>query len=140
MAWRNKSFCAAFFQKAATFFPAACVRGRDDAHDLGPRAVTALLEIDLDAIAANWRALDAMHAGRTAGVVKADAYGLGAAQVAPKLLAIGCRHFFTAHVSEALAIRALLPGAMLAVLNGILPGEAEEFAARDIVPVCGALA
>ena len=48
--------------------------------------MTALLEIDLDAIAANWRALDAMHAGRTAGVVKADAYGLGAAQVAPKLL------------------------------------------------------
>ena len=115
------------------------MRGRDDAHDLGPRVVTALLEIDLDAVAANWRALDAMHAGRTAGVVKADAYGLGAAQVAPKLLSIGCKHFFTAHVSEALAIRALLPGAMLAVLNGILPGEADEFAARDIVPVCGAL-
>lgn len=101
--------------------------------------MTALLEIDLDAIAANWRALDAMHAGQTAGVVKADAYGLGAARVAPKLLAIGCRHFFTAHLSEALAIRVLLPGAMLAVLNGILPGEATEFAIRDIVPVCGAL-
>ncbi|HEY1856576.1 alanine racemase [Acidocella sp.] len=101
--------------------------------------MTALLEIDLDAIAANWRALDAMHAGQTAGVVKADAYGLGATHVAPKLLAIGCRHFFTAHLSEALTIRVLLPGAMLAVLNGILSGEAAEFSARNIVPVCGAL-
>ena len=101
--------------------------------------MTALLEIDLDAIAANWRALDAMHAGQTAGVVKADAYGLGATHVAPKLLAIGCRHFFTAHLSEALVIRVLLPGAMLAVLNGILSGEAAEFSARNIVPVCGAL-
>ena len=98
--------------------------------------MTALLEIDLDAIAANWRALDAMHAGHTAGVVKADAYGLGAAHVAPKLLSIGCRHFFTAHLSEALSIRVLVPGAMLAVLNGILPGEAAEFSARGIVPVC----
>jgi alanine racemase len=101
--------------------------------------VTALLEIDLDAIAANWRALDAMHAGHTAGVVKADAYGLGATHVAPKLLSIGCRHFFTAHLSEALSIRVLVPGAMLAVLNGILPGEAAEFSARGLVPVCGAL-
>ena len=101
--------------------------------------MTALLEIDLDAIAANWRALDAMHAGQTAGVVKADAYGLGATQVAPKLLAAGCRHFFTAHLSEALAIRALLPGAMLGVLNGIQPGEVAEFATLNIVPVCGAL-
>jgi alanine racemase len=101
--------------------------------------MTALLEIDLDAIAANWRTLDAMHAGETAGVVKADAYGLGATHVAPKLFAIGCRHFFTAHLSEALAIRVLLPGAMLAVLNGLLPGEAAEFSTRQIVPVCGAL-
>ncbi len=101
--------------------------------------MTALLEIDLDAIAANWRALDEMHAGATAGVVKADAYGLGAAHVAPKLLATGCRHFFTAHLSEALAIRPLLPGAMLAVLNGLLPGEEAEFSTGNIVPVCGAL-
>ncbi|MDA3858150.1 MAG: alanine racemase, partial [Roseovarius sp.] len=37
---------------------------------------TAILTIDLDAIVANWRALDAMTEGETAAVVKADAYGL----------------------------------------------------------------
>jgi alanine racemase len=103
-------------------------------------AHAAILDIDLDALAANWLALDARHPGATAGVVKADAYGLGAAYVAPKLFAAGCRHFFVAHFSEALAIRDLVPGAMLAVLNGLLPGEAQEYAARDILPVLGSLA
>ena len=96
------------------------------------------LTIDLGAIAENWRSLDRSHAGATAGVIKADAYGLGAAQVGPALLAAGCRHFFVAHLSEALAVRPYLPGAMLAVLNGLLPGEAAAFAAHDLVPVLGA--
>ena len=41
--------------------------------------------------------------GPVAGVVKADAYGLGAAAVAPALYAAGCRHFFVALLDEALA-------------------------------------
>jgi len=102
--------------------------------------MTAILDIDLNAIAANWRNLDASHAGATAGIVKANAYGLGAAYVAPKLFAAGCRHFFVAHLAEALAIRNLLPGAMLAVLNGLLREDVREYSARDITPVLGSLA
>jgi alanine racemase len=101
--------------------------------------MTAFLDIDLQAIAANWRSLDATHPGATAGIVKANAYGLGAAYVAPKLFAAGCRHFFTAHFAEALAIRDLLPGTMLAVLNGLLPEEVREFSAHEITPVLGSL-
>ncbi len=101
--------------------------------------MTALLEIDLDAIAWNWRALDAMHPGATAGVIKADAYGLGALQVAPKLLAAGCQNFLVAHLAEAMAVRKLIPGAMLGVLNGLLERQAAEFSAEGIVPVLGAL-
>jgi alanine racemase len=101
---------------------------------------SATLEIDLDAIAANWRALDGMHEGATAGVVKANAYGLGAEYVAPKLFAAGCRHFFTAHLAEALAIRDLVPGALLGVLHGILPGEEPAFAEHAFTPVLGSLA
>ncbi|MBU6497245.1 MAG: alanine racemase [Rhodospirillales bacterium] len=100
----------------------------------------AVLEIDLAAIAANWRALAARHpGGAVAGVVKADAYGLGAAQVAPALHAAGCRHFFTAHLAEALAIRPLLPGAMLGVLNGLLPGDEALCAEHGITPALGSL-
>ncbi|MCC6006281.1 MAG: alanine racemase, partial [Rhodobacteraceae bacterium] len=44
----------------------------------------AILTIDLDAITANWRALAACAGGAEAGaVVKADAYGLGAARMTP---------------------------------------------------------
>ena len=74
-----------------------------------PRA-GATLEVDLAAIVANWRLLAARHrSGPVAGVVKADAYGLGAAAVAPALFAAGCRHFFVATLDEALALRPLLP-------------------------------
>ena len=98
----------------------------------------ARLEIDLAAIQANWRSLAARHpTGPVAGVVKADAYGLGATRVAPALFAAGCRHFFTAHLSEALAIRPRLPGALLAVLNGLPPGSEASFAHHDITPVLG---
>ena len=47
-----------------------------------PPGVGAVLEVDLAAIVANWRLLSARHhAGPVAGVVKADAYGLGVRQV-----------------------------------------------------------
>jgi alanine racemase len=108
-------------------------------------APTATLTIDLAAIAANWRTLSARHpTGPVAGVVKADAYGLGAAQVVPALAAAGCRHFFVAKFAEALQIRALIPPlesgeAMLAVLNGLAPGDEDLFAAHGIAPVLGSL-
>jgi alanine racemase len=97
-----------------------------------------ILEVDIGAIVANWRALGARLApGATcAGVVKADAYGLGAAQVAPALARAGCTEFFVAHLEEALNLRPLLPGAAsIFVLNGCLPGEEGAFVASDLVPV-----
>jgi alanine racemase len=102
--------------------------------------MTATLTIDLAAIVANWRALAAWHEGETAAVVKADAYGLGAAHVAPALAAAGCGQFFVAHLDEALAIRPLVPGAGIAVLNGLAAGRAAAYVAHDIIPVIGSLA
>lgn len=82
-----------------------------------------LLRIDLGAIVANWQALRARHDQETAAVVKADAYGLGAAPVARALRAAGCRSFFVAHLSEGIALRqALGPGPDIFVLNGFPPG------------------
>lgn len=96
------------------------------------------LEIDLAAIVANWQALAALHP-KVGAVLKADAYGHGARHVAPALFAAGCRHFFTAHLDEALAIHGHVPGALLAVLNGLLPGDEARFAAEGIRPVLGSL-
>ncbi len=104
-----------------------------------PSHAGGIVAIDTAALADNWRALAARHAAPTAAVVKADGYGLGATRIAPSLAAAGCRHFFVAHLQEALALRPLLPGAMLAVLNGPLPGTEAEFAANDILPVLNSL-
>jgi alanine racemase len=105
-----------------------------------PPVAFALLEIDVAAIVANWRALRDAHGGRpTAAVLKADAYGTGAVQAASGLYRAGCRHFFTAHLAEAIPLRALVPGALLATLNGLLPGTEAEHVAHDVTPVLGSL-
>lgn len=101
----------------------------------------ALLTIDVDAICANWRALKARLArAECAAVVKADAYGLGALQVAPALYRAGCRHFFVAHLDEGIALRPALPGeATVYILHGALPGAEPELVAHGLVPVVNSL-
>jgi len=72
-----------------------------------------------------------------AAVVKADAYGLGAAQVARALFDQECRHFFVAHFSEALVVREAVPekDAIIYVLNGPFGADPQAFAAAGLVPV-----
>ncbi len=96
-----------------------------------------VLTIDLGAVAANWRILAATaHPAECAAVVKADAYGLGVAAVAPALAEAGCRSFFVAHLDEAIALRDLLGAApSIFVLNGIPPGTAAAFDAHRLLPV-----
>jgi alanine racemase len=107
----------------------------------GAQRAGAILEIDLGAIVANWHLLRSLHpSGPVAGVVKADGYGLGAAHVARALHVAGCRHFFVALLDEALAIRELVPDALLAVLGGLIPGSEPDYLAFDIVPVLCSLA
>ena len=101
--------------------------------------MTAFLDIYVSAVVANWRLLAGLNQGETAAVVKADAYGLGAVQVAPVLAAAGCKTFFTAHLAEAVALRPLLPGARILVLNGLATHAAADFIAHEIIPVLGSL-
>ena len=69
-----------------------------------------LITIDIGAIAANWLYLDSLSPGttETAAVVKADAYGLGAAMIAPPLAGVGCRSFFVMSLAEAVSLRTAL--------------------------------
>lgn len=99
------------------------------------------LTIDLGALRDNYLALAAMApASQTAAVVKADAYGLGADMVSQTLFDAGCRHFFVAHIDEALALRLRLPAqARIFVLNGLQPGNEASCAAMAITPVLNSL-
>jgi len=96
----------------------------------------ARLAIDLDAIVANWRGLAALGTAETGAVVKADAYGLGAARVAPALARAGARHFFVAIAEEGAALRAILgPGPEIHVFSGHMPGDAPLIAGHGLVPL-----
>ncbi len=100
------------------------------------------LTIDLDAIAANWRALDRMSGAdvQTAAVVKADAYGLGASRVARALAQAGARRFFVAQAEEGAAVRqALGPGPQIAVLSGHMAGDTEMIHDLDLTPMLNSL-
>jgi alanine racemase len=112
---------------------------------LGRRAaetVTAasVLTIDLGAIAANYRTLKSRldPSCECAAVVKADAYGLGAAQVAPALVHAGCRSFFVFTIDEGIALRQALqpvaPEAAVYVMQGPLPGTEALFDRHRLVP------
>lgn len=99
--------------------------------------VRALLTIDLDAVAANWRALDRSSGPgcETAAVVKADAYGLGAAPVARALVSAGARTLFVAQAMEGVALReALGPGVAILVFEGHMEGQADAIGGAGLIP------
>jgi alanine racemase len=102
---------------------------------------SAVLTIDCAAIVANWRDLAARHGAEVAAVLKADAYGLGAAPVGSALAAAGCRVFFVAHLAEGMALRAVLgPAPRIAVLNGFAPGADDDAALTPVLNALGDLA
>ncbi|MEM9392533.1 MAG: alanine racemase [Pseudomonadota bacterium] len=87
---------------------------------------TATLTIDLDALVANWRALDAASARNvmTGAVVKADGYGLDAGRVAAALADAGARQFFVAGADEGITVRkAIGPGPAINVFSGHMDGD-----------------
>ncbi len=100
--------------------------------------MTPVLTIDLDAIATNWRGLaaDAGAGVETGAVVKADAYGLGAARVGPALAAAGVRTFFVALAEEGVALRAALgPGPAIHVFSGYMAGDRGAMAGAQLSPL-----
>jgi alanine racemase len=101
------------------------------------RQPDSVLDIDLDAVAANWRLLRGRlkRGVEAAAVVKADAYGLGMAPVATRLRRAGCRLFFVADAGEGLALRRLLADARIAVLNGFDAPQGRDFARGRLTPV-----
>ncbi|WP_395675930.1 alanine racemase [Inquilinus sp.] len=106
-----------------------------------PDASGATLIVDLAAIRENYRSLRRRLGGTAcAGVLKADAYGLGADRVGPALAAEGCRHFFVAHLEEGIALRPYVPeAAEVFVLHGLMPGCEDIALAHRLTPVLNSL-
>lgn len=102
---------------------------------------TLRLTVDTAALAANWRALDALSGSARAGAaVKADCYGLGVDTCVPVLRDAGCETFFVAHWSEVAAVARHVPAAQIAVLHGPFNAADCAYARRlGAVPVINSL-
>jgi len=101
-----------------------------------------MLTINLDAVANNWRALNAKSdiTVQTGAVVKADGYGLGAARVARALTTAGVHKFFVAFAEEGVTLRdALGPTPEIFVFSGHMAGDTDMIADMALTPVLNSL-
>ncbi len=105
-----------------------------------------VVEIDRAALIANWRMLDSRNPGaKTGAAVKANGYGLGAAEVATALYEAGCRDFFVAWSEEGAALRDLLDRLLanvstasaprIFVLQGLEPATVPLHLTQNLTPV-----
>src|ERR687889_2793933 len=94
-------------------------------------------EVDLDALAWNFRAVRGRVGPgvKVMGVVKADAYGHGAAECARRLEAEGAEWFGVATPEEGLALRHAGVSRFILSFGGFWEGQAEACVAQGIVPV-----
>ncbi len=103
-----------------------------------PPSVSLALVIDLEAVSHNYRALCSRLKQGTicAPVLKANAYGMGVKEVSALLYQEGCRHFFVAHLTEALELKCFVgPDVFIYILNGLRKGDEEVYAHYQLIPV-----
>ena len=94
------------------------------------------LHLDSAALKANWQWLaKASGSARCGAAIKANGYGLGAAEVVRHLRAAGCRDFFVATWGEAADVLAHIGDASLAVLHGVRAEDMAFALGSPTVPV-----
>jgi alanine racemase len=99
-------------------------------------------EINLGALAGNYRRLAALvrpadslpYRPRLIPVIKANAYGHGAVEVARALTAAGATAFAVAIVEEGIQLRDAGISAEILVLEGVWPGQEPQAVAHNLTP------
>ena len=90
--------------------------------------------VDLDRLAANYHAVRAVARIPIMPVVKADAYGHGAARVGRHLEGLGAERLAVAYLEEAVALRAAGVRIPIVVLAGFGQGQAKLLREHALVP------
>jgi len=97
------------------------------------------LLLSRQALAENFQRLSSFSGqAECAASIKANAYGVGIEFAAPVLWEAGCRTYFVAYLDEALALRSLLPDAMIYAFHGCAPDEFLVARDKRIRPVINA--
>lgn len=103
-------------------------------------SVPLALIIDLEAVAHNYRIFcSTLNKGTIcSAVLKANAYGMGVKEVSLRLYQEGCRHFFVAHLTEAIELKNYVgKDSFIYILNGLRRGDEEVYAHYNLIPVLG---
>ncbi|MEQ1931045.1 MAG: alanine racemase [Parvularculaceae bacterium] len=99
-----------------------------------------MVDVDLDAVCANYRFLKASVApAECAAVVKCDGYGLGAVQIARALANEGCGAFFVTYAEEGAALRQAGVAGPIYVFNGPDAASLALFRDAGLTPVLNSL-
>jgi alanine racemase len=111
-------------------------RSGDAARAPGATPWPCWIDVDLDAIAANVRAIRAWVGPRVrlVAVVKAQGYGLGARLVAAAALEAGADGLAVARVREGVRLRDLGVTAPMLLLAAFTPSEADTVVANELTP------
>ncbi|NDB82698.1 MAG: alanine racemase, partial [Alphaproteobacteria bacterium] len=94
-----------------------------------------ILEIDLNIIKQNYLKLRELALCEVAATLKADAYGLGATQIAETLIEEGCKKVFASSIKEALQLKEQFKTLDVYFYNGFVAGEEEVIVRSNIYPV-----
>jgi alanine racemase len=100
-----------------------------------------ILTINLTALAKNYQILQ-QKVGENcavAGVMKANAYGLGIEKVMKTLQKQKCPQYFVANLDEALEFREFNKRSPLAVLGGLFHDEEKTYSENNLIPVLNTL-
>ncbi|MDR0753396.1 MAG: alanine racemase [Holosporaceae bacterium] len=103
-----------------------------------PSHILAVSIINLDNIAKNYAIIKKELPNKTQimAILKADAYGFGAARIGGRLYREGCKAFFVATIEEGIDLRKSLPeGAQIYILSGLLKGGEDLLTQYALVPV-----
>lgn len=96
-----------------------------------------VLSINLDALSQNYQLLSDKVGDNcaVAGVLKANAYGLGMKKVSQTLQNYQCPQYFVATLEEGLTLRKFDKNTPIAVLGGLFQGEENTYATHNLTPV-----
>ncbi|HEX3236132.1 MAG TPA: alanine racemase [Gemmatimonadales bacterium] len=104
---------------------------------LSPDTARAWVDVDLGALVANARALASVTGSRLLPMVKANGYGLGAAEVAGALESIDPWGYGVATVEEGAELRRAGIARPILVASPMLPEASEPYLAHDLRPAIG---
>ena len=96
-----------------------------------------ILKISLEDIKSNWKLINNASSGKSAAVIKANAYGMGMLKIAKSLLDAGCYYFYVANIDEGIELRKNYSSKKIsiAIFEGYFAGYEKLYSEYNLIPI-----